>query len=136
MLVLRALHVLGAILWIGGVASIGVIVSSVEADARPKTVAAARRAVRWLVSPGMGLAWLPGLAMLLTNFTELYARAGWMHTKLLLIVIASGLTGAMTGRLRRAEAGDEKAHRSIRVFALVVLGLAAAVVGLAILQPG
>ena len=40
--------------------------------------------------------------MLLTYWSELYAKAPWMHIKLTVGLIAAGFSGVLTGKLRRA----------------------------------
>jgi len=88
----RFLHLLGVVLWIGATAAALLVVPMVPDAAR---------VVLAVGTPGLLLAWNGGLAQLLPNFTTLYAKAGWMHTKLTVALVASGLTGVAIGRLRR-----------------------------------
>lgn len=97
----RFLHLLGVVLWIGATAAALLVVPMVPDAARQATALAARRVVLAVGTPGLLLAWIGGLAQLLPNFTTLYAKAGWMHTKLTVALVASGLTGVAIGRLRR-----------------------------------
>ena len=55
----------------------------------------------------MLLAFVGGFGMLIPNFTTLYAKAGWMHAKLTLVIILAGATGVLGGRLRRWADGQE-----------------------------
>jgi putative membrane protein len=136
LLLLRALHVFGAILWIGGIASVSVVAAMLPADAQKGASGALRGALVRIASPGMGLAWLGGLGMLLPNFTTVYAHAGWMHAKLALVFVAAALTGIITGAVRRAAAGEaELPVNKVRALGLGVMFIALAVVMLAILQP-
>jgi putative membrane protein len=74
--------------------------------------------------------------MLLPNFTDVYARAGWMHAKLALVFLAAGLTGAITGALRRAAAGEaELPVKKVRALGLSVMFIGLFVVMLVIVRP-
>jgi uncharacterized membrane protein len=44
--------------------------------------------------------------MLLDGWSALYARQPWMHAKLTVGLIAAAFSGVLSGRLRRAAAGD------------------------------
>ena len=120
-LALRAFHLFGAILWIGGTVAVG-LAAAAAAEHRREASAALRRVALRVAAPGMVLAWVGGLTLLAMGWSG-YRRAGWMHTKLLLVLVAAGLTGALTGRLRRWAAGDELSVQAVRglAFALLVL---------------
>lgn len=133
-LLLRAAHVFGVILWIGGTATAALIVAFAAADASAKVAAAARRAVLYVATPGLLLAWLAGLVVLITGWAG-YKSAGWMHTKLTVALVVTGLTGMLTGRLRRAAGGGDAKPGLLRGLALGILALAVAVLVLARLQP-
>jgi putative membrane protein len=135
-----ATHLIGVILWIGGTATAAIVAIAAareEGAARTAMLSAARRAVLVLATPGLLLAWIAGLAYLVPSFTTLYARAGWMHGKLTILIVLTALTGVFTGRLRKAAAGTKPP--SVGLFAGVMLTLlvAAAIVAfLAELRPG
>ncbi|MBK6578533.1 MAG: CopD family protein [Sandaracinaceae bacterium] len=107
-LALRALHLVGAILWVGGVAFVGIMAlaaATAEIDSQ-KLARVARIGVLARVTVGMGLAWVAGLLILVPSFGDVYARAGWMHAKLTMILVASALTGVLSGHLRKAANGS------------------------------
>lgn len=118
---LRALHLAGAILWFGTSISVGLIAYRLG---DPRQADALRDVARKVATPGMILAWLGGLTMLALGWSG-YARAGWMHGKLLFVFIASGMTGVLSARLRKWAAGEDVAVESMRKisFALLVLML-------------
>src|SRR5262245_32141456 len=101
-LVSRFLHLLGVILWIGGTLMAALIGSVLSEGGSREAFRAVHRSMLVLSSRGLILAWLGGLVMLAQGWSDYYARAGWMHGKLLLALVASGLTGVIHGRLRRA----------------------------------
>ncbi|MCC6874685.1 MAG: CopD family protein [Sandaracinaceae bacterium] len=134
-----ATHIVGLILWVGGTASAALVAASV-ADAAEETrkvaYGAARKAVLFIGTPGVVLTWIAGLSVLLPDFSVLYARAGWMHGKLTVILLLTALTGVLTGRLRRAAKGTAVSATTFSGLAIgLVLG-AAIIVFLAILRPG
>jgi uncharacterized membrane protein len=135
-LALRALHVLGVIAWVGGVVTCGLMVVVADDASRRGAAAAARKVARMMSTPGMLLAWLAGLAILIPNFSGYYAQAGWMHGKLTLVFVASGMTGALSGMLKRTAAGEEVKLPRLRVLAVGILVIAAIVVFLVEFQPG
>jgi uncharacterized membrane protein len=91
----RVLHLLGVVLWLGGLAAAG-LVRGAEAPGQPST---RKRLLQ-------GLAW-PGFVLTLLGGIGLWARAtelgGWFHVKLTLAVVLLGLTFAMArGRVAGA----------------------------------
>jgi putative membrane protein len=135
-LLLRAFHVFGAILWVGGISAVAAVAATLPADAKKSAAGALRGGVLHVVSPGMAFAWIGGLGMLLPNFTTVYAHAGWMHAKLALVLVASALTGVITGSIRRAAAGEaELAVGKVRALGLTVMFIGLFVVTLAIVRP-
>lgn len=123
-LTLRALHLLGAILWIGGAVAVALSAAAVARDAKDGAAASAlRRVALRVATPGMVLAWAGGLTLLVMGWAG-YQRAGWMHAKLLFVLVAAGLTGVLSARLRRWAAGGELAVASVRGLAYGLLGLA------------
>jgi len=133
-----ALHLIGVILWIGGAIAAATVAASASAEKdSTSALAGARRALLFWATPGMLVAWLGGLGMLLPNFMDMYARAGWMHTKLTLLLAASAVMGVLTGRVRKAARSDKPASAGLlNGLAGALLLMSIAVVGLAILKPG
>jgi len=132
-----ALHLIGVLMWVGASFSAGLLAAWAPPEDAAKTAATLRTLVRRVAVPGLLLAWLGGLAQLIPDFGEVYARAGWMHGKLLLVLIISGLTGVLSARLGRLAENEavESAGR-LRIFGLLILTLAAVVVLLAVVKPG
>ncbi|MFK7989903.1 MAG: CopD family protein [Sandaracinaceae bacterium] len=123
-------HLLGMAFWIGGMVTAATVASVSKDD--EKGLGAARKAIFQWATPGMLLAWGGGLTMLIPNFTSTYASAGWMHAKLTIVVVLSGLTGVMTARVRKAAAGTKPLNGrlvdglawALTVGAMIVLALA------------
>lgn len=131
----RVFHVFGVILWVGGMAAAAV--SSIDLLGRPEGergagMGAVRGALRILATPGLLLAWLGGVAMLMSAW-DVYARAGWMHGKITIGVILSAVHGMLLARTRPGRASASQPF----VIALVVTLLLALVnVALVVMRPG
>ncbi len=135
-LLILTFHVLGVIGWIGSALAIGLIGAQTDGEGASEQFTRLRGVMRQFTVPSMLVAWLAGLGVLVPNFMTAYKSAGWMHGKLLFVVIASGLTGALSANLRRAAEGEEGAPRKIRTFFAVLMGVAGVVVALVMMQPG
>lgn len=105
-LVLRCLHILAVIFWVGGLTTSIMLMRNAQ-EPQGATAPAVHRLFQRLINPAMIVAWLAALAMLIDGWSALYARAGWMHGKLTLVVILSALTGVASGRVRRIATGDK-----------------------------
>jgi len=136
-LALRALHVLGVILWVGGMTTATVVVALGADDTRRAVAGAARRAVLFVATPGLVLAWVAGLSMLVPHWSDAYATAPWMHGKLTIAVVITALSGVLTGRLRKGASGKVTlAPGALWGIGLAIPLMAAAVLILVMLKPG
>ncbi|NOY93856.1 MAG: hypothetical protein GXP55_21960 [Deltaproteobacteria bacterium] len=133
-LVFRALHLIAAMLWLGGLTSLSLAAAMAPEASRSELAGVLRKIALRLATPAMLVAFVFGLALLIPHFRAHYAHAGWMHAKLTLVLVASGLSGAVTGRLRKLAAG-QAAPGPLRVFGLLLGVLTALIVALAILKP-
>jgi uncharacterized membrane protein len=124
LLIGKIVHVIGNILWLGGGAACAFAFAGlVGADAASrKTLAGAlRKIILTVVTPGMLLSLGAGLVMLLSYWSEMYAKAPWMHAKLTVGLIAAAFSGVLSGRLRRAAAGTEVSAGSLRLAGAVLV---------------
>jgi putative membrane protein len=125
---LKALHLVGAFLWLGTSIGVALVAAAAAGDQRAPVAALARRVALRIATPGLVLAFAGGLTMLALSW-DLYARAGWMHGKLLLVVIAAGLHGAISGKLRKMAGGAEVgglaglAYAYVAILVLVVIAV-------------
>ena len=131
---LKVLHLIGAFCWIGGLAAVVVAAVSAEGKVTQPLAQAARGAALRVAVPGMALAWIGGLTMFALGL-DTYLAAGWMHGKLTLVLIASGLSGVLTGRLRRAATGQDVSAGSIRGLGVALVVTAALAIIMVILGP-
>lgn len=134
-----ATHLIGMALWVGGaaVAAFVAAAGAREGEDGRGALAAAQQAISKIANPGMGLAWLAGLSYLVPNFTTFYAKAGWMHGKLTLVIILSALTGVLAARIRKAATGAKPGSPGLfGGLALGVVVVAGLIVFLGVLKPG
>ena len=119
LLVGKIIHVIGNVLWLGGGAACAFAFAALatgDANTRTAAARALRKVVLTLVTPGMLLSLGAGLVMLLSYWSELYAKAPWMHAKLTVGLIAAAFSGVLSGRLRRAATqGADVSPGSIRL---------------------
>ncbi len=80
-------------------------------------------------------AFVGGFGMLIPNFAEQYAKHGWMHTKLALLLALAGATGVLSGKLRRWAVGQEVGAKTFGRLAWVISTLAVLIVTLAVIRP-
>lgn len=115
---LLVFHLLGLAFWIGALLLVskllGVHTQETSPDARQTLVRVERSLLNGWAFPGAAIMLVTGFWLLTLN-PGYYLRAGWFHTKLLLVVVLVGfhvwtwwraraLAGGRTG-LRRAEFG-------------------------------
>jgi uncharacterized membrane protein len=134
MTVFRYLHFVGIIFWVG--TALGVAMTA-SAPASPDTrvVRALRGVTIRVTTPAMLIAFAGGLGMLIPKFADVYAKQGWMHAKLALLLVLAGATGVLTGKLRRRAQGqyiDPKIFRRLTwAFSIVPI----LIVTLAVFRP-
>ena len=133
-IVFRYLHFLGITFWIGTAVATA-IAASAPTPWESGIAQALRKVTVRVTTPAMLFAFAGGFGMLIPNFAEVYAKQGWMHTKLLLLLALAGATGVLTGKLRKWAAGEEISATTFGRLAWVISILAVLVVTLAVFRP-
>lgn len=128
---LKALHVAAVMTWMAGM----VAAPAILARAPGRDAAAA---MRWhfvrVTTPAMILALALGLWLAQDGG---WFRAGWMHAKLVLVAILTGLHGVLSGQLRRRAAGaGQSVTPWIGGLSAVAVAAILAIACLVILKPG
>jgi protoporphyrinogen IX oxidase len=134
----KAAHVIVTFYWIAGlfmlprylVHQASVPLGSVEdLNWRERTA----RIRRIILTPSLVLTWILGLAVA-TSYG--LSGAGWIHTKIFLVLILSGYHGWMVGLSRKMARGERPvAERALRLWNEVPALFTILLVGLAILKP-
>ncbi|AUP76738.1 hypothetical protein CWS02_15095 [Enterobacter sp. EA-1] len=134
---LNALHIIAAIVWIGGILVMTVVASWSAAQKDLTTVSGLLRDVRsWsrrVTTPAMLLLWVAGVVMIVAHGQLPHM---WLVLKLVLVVLLSGLHGFLSATLRRMAAGEavKGAGMIAKATALTIIALALIIL-LAVMRP-
>ena len=134
MIVFRYLHFLGITFWIGTAVAVA-IAASAPTPWESGIAQALRKVTLRVTTPAMLVAFAGGIGTLVPNFAEVYAKEGWMHAKLALLLVLAGATGVLTGKLRRWAEGQEVSPKVFGKLAWAISILAVLIITLAIFQP-
>lgn len=136
---LKALHVIAVIAWMAGLLYLPRLYVyhsqvAVGSEASELFKVMERRLLRAIMNPAMIAAWLFGLLILASGMVD-FSR-GWIHMKLLLVVIQTGLH-MLFARWRREFAEDKRGRpeRVYRIFNEAPAVIMVAVVILALVEP-
>ncbi|WP_372002961.1 protoporphyrinogen oxidase HemJ [Tistrella mobilis] len=108
----KALHVISVIAWMAGMFYLPRLFVY-HADAAPGSELSERfkvmerRLLKAIINPAMVATWLFGILILTTGAVSL--SEGWLHAKIALVLIMSGMHGAFSA-WRRAFAEDRNRH--------------------------
>jgi putative membrane protein len=134
----KAFHILAVISWMAGMLYLPRLFVY-HADAEIGSVQSEtfkvmeRRLMRGIINPAMALAWAFGLWLAWNGFAF---SGGWLHAKLALVLVLSGMHGYLSSALRRfaADANDKPA-RHWRIVNEVPTLLMIAIVILVVVKP-
>jgi protoporphyrinogen IX oxidase len=135
---IKAFHVMAVISWMAGMLYLPRLMVY-HADAPVGSIQSEtfkimeRRLLKGIINPAMTLTWILGLylAWYVYGF-----KGGWLHAKLLLVFIMSGVHGYLVGRVRAfAEDRNDKPARFYRIINEVPAVLMALIVILVIVKP-
>ncbi len=135
---LKAVHVLSIISWMVGMLYLPRLFVY-HADAGPGSPQAAtfavmeRRLLRGIMLPAIIVVWITGVWLAIQGG---WLKAGWLHGKLLLIVLMSGLHGYLSAERKRLAAGtSRRSSRDFRILNEVPTVLLIGIVVLVIVKP-
>jgi putative membrane protein len=139
--IVKALHIISVIAWMAGMLYLPRLFVY-HADAAPGTLLSEtlkvmeRRLQRAIINPAMAATWIFGL-ILVFAFNVVDIRSdGWLHAKLTLVLILSGLHGVFS-RWRKDFAADrnQRTARFYRIANEVPTVLMIAIVFLVVVKP-
>lgn len=134
MIVFRYLHFLGITFWVGSAVAVA-IAAATPTPWESGIAQALRKVTLRVTTPAMLLAFAGGFGMLIPNFAEVYAKQGWMHGKLTLLLLLAGATGVLSGKLRRWADGQEVSQKTFTRLSWVISILAILILTFAIFRP-
>jgi putative membrane protein len=113
---IKALHVIAVIAWMAGMLYLPrLFVYHCEAEAGSKQSETfkimERRLLKAIINPAMGVTWLAGLYLAWAGH---WFSSGWLHGKLLLVVILSGVHGFLSRCVK-----DFAADRNVRFYRII-----------------
>lgn len=135
---IKAVHVMAVIAWMAGMLYLPrlmvyhaeAVAGSIQSETFKNME---RRLLKGIINPSMILTWILGLYMAWSAFAF---KGGWLHGKLLLVFILSGIHGYLAGRVRAfAEDRNDKSPRFYRILNEVPAVLMALIVILVIVKP-
>lgn len=140
-LVCKALHLFSMVMWFSGTMVLfRVFALHGEHQGNPDATDMLKRVAAWcykvLLNPGLIGTWVFGLAMLGLN-PEIMKTGGWLHAKLMLVIILSGMMGGLLGRARKRFEQDiiSISPGRCQLYSQITAVLLLAVVLLAVLRP-
>lgn len=135
---IKAGHIIAAISWMAGMLYLPrLFVYHAETETGSKQSETfkvmERRLLRAIINPAMVAAWAFGLWLAWKGFGF---RGGWLHAKLLAVLLLSGVHGYLAGAVRKfAEDRNEKAARHWRIVNEIPTLLMIAIVILVVVKP-
>ncbi|TPM26071.1 protoporphyrinogen oxidase HemJ [Mesorhizobium sp. B2-3-4] len=134
----KAIHILAVISWMAGMLYLPRLFVY-HADAQKGSVQSEtfkvmeRRLLRGIINPAMILTWVFGLWLAWKIFAF---QGGWLHTKIALVLVLSGIHGYLAGAVRKfAEDRNEKPARHWRIVNEIPTLLMIAIVILVVVKP-
>lgn len=128
----KVVHILAMVTWMAGMIFVSVVFRAYSPERPPSDVAEKlARAFGYLCTPSMLVVWTAGLYIASSGD---WLSNGWLQTKLALVIVLSGLHGAMVGQLRSAtRTGGSPRFLSFLHFPLI--GIVLAIITLAVFRP-
>ena len=134
---LRALHIIAVISWMAGMLYLPrLFVYHVEQpESSDVFKIMERRLLKFIMNPAMIVSWVLGISMLIAN-PAMMSGGGWMHVKLLCVVLMSGAHGFFAATVKRfARDENTRSAKFYRLMNEVPTVLMIIIVIMAVVQP-
>jgi putative membrane protein len=135
---IKAIHVIAVIAWMAGMLYLPRLFvyhadAAVGSDKSETFKVMERRLLRAIINPAMTVTWAAGLWLAWKVF---HFEGGWLHAKIGLVVVMSGLHGYLSAAVRKfARDGNEKSARHWRIVNEIPTLILIAIVILVIVKP-
>jgi protoporphyrinogen IX oxidase len=135
---IKAIHVIAVIAWMAGMLYLPRLFvyhadAAIGSDKSETFKVMERRLLRAIINPAMTVTWAAGLWLAWKVF---HFEGGWLHAKIALVVLMSGLHGYLSAAVRRfARDGNEKSARHWRIVNEIPTLILIAIVILVIVKP-
>jgi putative membrane protein len=137
---IKAFHIIAVIAWMAGMLYLPRLFVY-HSDVPPESPESAkfkvmeRRLLKAIINPAMIATWLLGITLVLTPASGGFAQ-GWLHAKLLLVLVLSGLHGLFVRCLREfANDANRYTHSFYRILNEVPAVLMVFIVILVVVKP-
>lgn len=136
----KALHLIAMVSWMAAMLYLPrIFVYHVTADKGSKQSETfkimERRLLRYIATPAMIVTWILGLAMISIN-PEIIKSGGWMHAKIVLVLLLSGFHGACAGWMKKFALDENtKSQKFYRIANEIPTVLMIIIVILAVVKP-
>lgn len=134
---LKAFHIISFVAWMAGLFYLPRLYvyhtqQAAGSDAAKTFMVMERKLLRIIMNPAMIASWIFGIALILA-YPGIYLQAGWLHAKILLVVLLTGLHGMFAGWTRAfAQDRNRKSERFYRLIneapTLLMIGIVILVV--------
>ena len=119
---LLAFHIIAVISWMAGMLYLPrLFVYHCEADVGSRQSETFKvmewRLLKFIINPAMILTWLLGLSLIWLMGFEAFRHAGWLHAKIVLVLLMSGVHGVLTKYVR--EFGADRRRKSQKYFRIL-----------------
>ncbi|MCB1721729.1 MAG: protoporphyrinogen oxidase HemJ [Alphaproteobacteria bacterium] len=137
---MRALHIISVIAWMAGMLYLPRLfvyhtAAALGSEMSETFKVMERRLLKAIINPAMIASWLFGLLMLYANPGMLEGQ-GWMHAKLLFVVLMSGVHGMLAKDVKRfARDENTKSSTYYRILNEIPTVLMIGIVIFAVVQP-
>lgn len=138
---IRALHLICVIAWMAGLFYLPRLFvyhadPNISADTDQLLQTMERRLLRAIMMPAMILTWVFGIMLLLYQIDIGGMKQGWLHLKLLCVVLMTGFHHILAYHRKQFVAGiNQKTHKYYRIINEVPTILLIVIVIMAIVQP-
>jgi protoporphyrinogen IX oxidase len=135
---IKAIHVIAVIAWMAGMLYLPRLFvyhadAAAGSDKSETFKVMERRLLRAIINPAMTVTWAAGLWLAWKVF---HFEGGWLHAKIGLVVVMSGLHGYLSAAVRKfARDGNERPARHWRIVNEIPTLLLIAIVILVIVKP-
>lgn len=138
----KTIHLIAVVVWMGGMLTLPLIYyyhaeqlgkksSALEALSQVET-----RLLRWWMNPAMALVFLAGIALIMITGAGAPGSGGWIHVKLLLVLVLGGLHGLLAKSRKDLERNSfSRSACFFKKLQCIIFALLVAIIFLAVQKP-
>ena len=134
---MKAVHIISILVWMGGLLFFPwVLFYQVRESSSEGLVAIGKTVMRGLINPAAVLALVTGVLLIIVTGAGAPGSGGWMHLKIVFILMIGALHGMLSKHRKLCELGEStKSPAYFRVLFSILLVLAIAVVFTVVMKP-